>query len=121
MSHEGATSGGVQQHQNYNHAGYEHEEGGYDQRSSSDEYDGSNNGRFSSEESRQQRLSAQERANMLMNGGGSAGGGGGGGRGSAYSVASTHDYLGYPKDQQPFGQSDGKGLWDDEEKGEELW
>ncbi|KAF2772357.1 hypothetical protein EJ03DRAFT_324783 [Teratosphaeria nubilosa] len=37
-----------------------------------------------------------------------------------YSVASTHDYLGYPKDQQPFGQD---SLWDDERKedGGDLW
>ena len=44
-------------------------------------------------------------------------GGRGGSRGN-YSVAGTHDYLGYPKGQQPF-DSQG-GLWDDEEK-RELW
>ena len=45
------------------------------------------------------------------------GGGGGGGRGG-YSVAGTHDYLGYPKDQQPF---ESQGLWDDDRKSEEMW
>ena len=58
------------------------------------------------------------------------GGGGGGGSSSgererqqqqqpSYSVASTHDYLGYPKDQQPFGQD--VGLWDEEKAGNEQW
>lgn len=37
-----------------------------------------------------------------------------------YSVANTHDYLGYGKDQQPFDR-DERGLWDDEERGEEMW
>ena len=45
------------------------------------------------------------------------GGGGGGGRGG-YSVAQSHDYLGYPKDKQPFNS---QGLWDEEEKPEDLW
>ena len=43
--------------------------------------------------------------------------GGGGGGPAGYSVATTHDYLGYPKDQQPFGQ---QSLWEDE-KSEDLW
>lgn len=38
---------------------------------------------------------------------------GGSGGISGYSVASTHDYLGYSNNQQ--------GLWDDEERAEELW
>ena len=67
----------------------------------------------------------------MTGGGGSGGGSGGGGSGggssngagsSGYSVASTHDYLGYPKDQQPFGeQTQSNGLWDDEKVAEELW
>ena len=56
-------------------------------------------------------------------GGGNVGGSGSGGaqlqQQAGYSVASTHDYLGYPKDQQPFGQD--AGLWDAEKAGEELW
>ena len=40
--------------------------------------------------------------------------------GVGYSVASTHDYLGYPKDQPVFGTGQ-EGLWDDEERTEELW
>lgn len=38
-----------------------------------------------------------------------------------YSVASTHDYMGYSREQMSFG--DQAGLWDedDEEKGEEMW
>lgn len=44
--------------------------------------------------------------------------GSGGGRSGGYSVAQTHDYLGYPKDQQPF---DSRGLWENEEKAEDLW
>lgn len=36
---------------------------------------------------------------------------------STYGVASTHDYLGYAKDEQPFGSNT---LWDDE-KVEDLW
>lgn len=37
-------------------------------------------------------------------------------------MAQTHDYLGYPKDQQPF-DSRGMGLWDDEgeDAKEDLW
>ena len=52
------------------------------------------------------------RTNGLSNGGGR------GGSRAGYSVAGTHDLLGYPKDQQPFGSQG--GLWDDEEK-RELW
>ena len=50
--------------------------------------------------------------------GGHGGGGGGAGADQGYSVASTHDYLGYRHDEKPFGD---KGLWEDEEKAEELW
>ena len=51
--------------------------------------------------------------------GGAVGGGSGGSRGGGgYSVSGSHDYLGYPKDQQPFDSQN--GLWDDEEK-RELW
>ncbi|EMC99684.1 hypothetical protein BAUCODRAFT_346262 [Baudoinia panamericana UAMH 10762] len=39
---------------------------------------------------------------------------------SGYSVASTHDYLGYHKDEQPFSAGADGRLWDDE-KAEGLW
>jgi len=101
--------------------------------SQEDYENGGSSGRFSSEESRYQRQQAVARANGIMTGqpigGGDAGGGGGGGGGSGggmegagrgYSVASTHDYLGYPKDQAGF---DGGGrLWEEEEQGSgEMW
>lgn len=39
--------------------------------------------------------------------------------GAGYSVSSTHDYLGYPKHQEPFTQD---SLWNDaNEKEPELW
>jgi hypothetical protein len=95
---------------------------GYDPRSS-EEYDGNQY-----ESGYDNRYSTQ-RVNGIMgnpvdrsgsSNGGPAGGGGGAGAGGGmgYSVASTHDYLGYPKDQHSFGQ---QGLWDDEEKTEDLW
>jgi hypothetical protein len=39
---------------------------------------------------------------------------------NGYSVASTHDYLGYRHDEKPFGEG---SMWDDGDKGktEELW
>ncbi|KAK1013984.1 hypothetical protein LTS01_000514 [Friedmanniomyces endolithicus] len=106
--------------------------GGHDQRSA-EEYENS----FVQVGGQQySREAAQARVNGIMGaphhsgggggggGGGSGGGGGGGGGGPSgahgYSVASTHDYLGYPKDQQPFGTGQ-EGLWDDEDKAEELW
>jgi hypothetical protein len=86
--------------------------GGYDRRSS-EEYENS----FMQVGSHQySREAAQARVNGLMGGGE---GGGGGGQPASYKVASTHDYLGYPKDQQPFGTGQ-DGLWDDE-KEQELW
>ncbi|KAK0856097.1 hypothetical protein LTS02_007829 [Friedmanniomyces endolithicus] len=100
--------------------------GGHDQRSA-EEYENS----FVQVGGQQySREAAQARVNGIMgaphHSGGGGGGGGGGGPSQAqqgahgYSVASTHDYLGYPKDQQPFGTGQ-EGLWDDEEKAEELW
>ncbi|KAK4549517.1 hypothetical protein LTR36_006514 [Oleoguttula mirabilis] len=132
-SYDIATSGGAQQQRA--HAGYDdeqqHSSSGYDRRSS-EEYDSS----YSSSSAADDPYSgARSRVNGIMTGGHtgggahSSGGSGGGGAGSGgggsgqqpgYSVASTHDYLGYPKDQQPFGQ-DGGALWEDEKAGEELW
>ncbi|KAK3110557.1 hypothetical protein LTR53_015030 [Teratosphaeriaceae sp. CCFEE 6253] len=102
---------------------------GHDPRSS-EEYEGNTNftpvGGAAQQYSRE---AAQARVNGIMgapagSGGGhavSGGGGGGGGPGpGGYSVASTHDYLGYPKDQQPFGTGQ-QGLWDDDRASEELW
>lgn len=43
----------------------------------------------------------------------------GAGGGDGYSVAGTHDYLGYGNSQQSFSTQ--AGLWDDEEKAEDLW
>ncbi|KAI7122979.1 hypothetical protein KC324_g18065, partial [Hortaea werneckii] len=73
------------------------------------------------------REAAQARANGIMTG-----------QAAGYSVASGHDYLGYPKGEQPFGGGGvegggsgsgnggggGEGLWDegveveDEERGQ---
>ncbi|KAK3069301.1 hypothetical protein LTR53_012477 [Teratosphaeriaceae sp. CCFEE 6253] len=105
---------------------------GHDPRSS-EEYEGNTNftpvGGAAQQYSRE---AAQARVNGIMgapagsgghavSGAGGGGGGGGAGPGQAgYSVASTHDYLGYPKDQQPFGTGQ-QGLWDDERASEELW
>ncbi|KAK5133877.1 hypothetical protein LTR08_007208 [Meristemomyces frigidus] len=110
-----ATGGGAQQRR----SGYDQNEdlqnspSGYD-RNSSEEYDN----RYSS--------AAQSRVAGIMTGGQpvqNAGGGGpssgGGAQQPGYSVASTHDYLGYPKDQQPFGQD--ASLWDEEKGGDEPW
>ncbi|RMX83331.1 hypothetical protein D0869_05389, partial [Hortaea werneckii] len=72
------------------------------------------------------REAAQARANGIMTG-----------QAAGYSVASGHDYLGYPKGEQPFGTAEGGGssgngggggggLWDegeeveDEERGQRM-
>ena len=68
----------------------------------------------------QQHQQQQQPAPHRTNGIGTAHGGSGGGARGQYSVAGTHDYLGYPKDQQPFGSQG--GLWDDDdERREEMW
>ncbi|KAI7117761.1 hypothetical protein KC352_g33728, partial [Hortaea werneckii] len=62
------------------------------------------------------REAAQARANGIMTG-----------QAAGYSVASGHDYLGYPKGEQPFGSAEagggssgsGAGLWDDGDEGED--
>ena len=87
----------------------QHNSGGYDHGRESDEYENSQYVR----PNQYSHESAQERVNGIM--GQPAAGSGGG-----YSVASTHDYLGYPKDQQPFDNRGGD-LWDDDRKSEELW
>ena len=82
---------------------------GYDRRRrSSEEYD----------QQQGQHLYATYAGSVSKANGAHSSGGGGGGGGNGYSVASTHDYLGYSTDGQPFGQQ--QGLWDDEEK-EDLW
>ncbi|KAI7220654.1 hypothetical protein KC333_g2218 [Hortaea werneckii] len=64
------------------------------------------------------REAAQARANGIMTG-----------QAAGYSVASGHDYLGYPKGEQPFGTAEGggsssgngggAGLWDEGEEVED--
>ncbi|RMY77316.1 hypothetical protein D0863_01396, partial [Hortaea werneckii] len=61
------------------------------------------------------REAAQARANGIMTG-----------QAAGYSVASGHDYLGYPKGEQPFGSAEagggsgnGGGLWDEGDEGED--
>lgn len=44
----------------------------------------------------------------------------GSGSNKGYSVASTYDYLGYSKSEQPFDQQGGIS-WDSEMQSEELW
>ncbi|KAI6825183.1 hypothetical protein KC342_g11180, partial [Hortaea werneckii] len=46
------------------------------------------------------REAAQARANGIMTG-----------QAAGYSVASGHDYLGYPKGEQPFGSAEGGASW----------
>lgn len=131
MIHTNAGASQQQQQQQYHqHAGYDqhhqyksdynHNPGGggdYEHRDS-EEYEDGHTQTGSDQYSRE---AAQARANGIMGGGGhqkSAVDGRGSGSGG-YSVAGTHDYLGYPKDQQPFGGDSG-GLWDDE-KEQDLW
>ncbi|KAK3699844.1 hypothetical protein LTR37_016259 [Vermiconidia calcicola] len=99
-----------QQQQQNQRTSYDYDEDsstGYDTRSS-EEYD--------HDQSYQAQVMLQQ---SRTNGNGTSGGGGGGGsRGGGYSVANTHDYLGYPKDRQPFGS---QGLWEDDQKDEEMW
>ena len=98
--------------------------GGYDARSSEEyEYDHSYHQPQQQQQQHQQQhhhhhQSTPYRTNgVAVSLGGGGGGGGGGGRGG-YSVAGSHDYLGYPKDKQPF---DSQRLWDDDRRYEELW
>lgn len=94
--------------------------GGYDRRSSEEydnRYSNSNTTSGSSSSNNHQhysRESAQARVDGIMGGSGHP-------QAAGYSVASTHDYLGYPKDEQPFSSGQDGGLWDDNEKAEELW
>ncbi|KYG40542.1 hypothetical protein M433DRAFT_160266, partial [Acidomyces richmondensis BFW] len=105
---DGEPSGGQEQHLSPQHASWDQPEQvayeadpGYDDRPA-EEYEGS---------AYDSRYSTPSAPLVRTNGHGAAGA-------ASYSVATTHDYLGYPKDQQPFGQA---GLWDDEEKTEDLW
>ncbi|KAK5162849.1 uncharacterized protein LTR77_011106 [Saxophila tyrrhenica] len=93
---------------------------GYDPRSSEEyEYD---QHQHQQQQQQQHHPSYQPHQPPSRNGVGTARGSGGGGGG--YSVAGTHDYLGYPKEQQGFGGGE-RGLWDDDDEGrggrEELW
>ncbi|KAK5123632.1 hypothetical protein LTR85_002670 [Meristemomyces frigidus] len=137
-SFEIATAGGAQQQRRSSHdQQYDDEQqnsaSGYDRRSS-EEYDSRYS--TSSAPADDPYSSARSRVNGIMTGGHTGGGsnhgsnhgsGGGGGGGqqqqqqSGYSVATTHDYLGYPKDQQPFGHEGSGALWEGEKGGEELW
>ncbi|KAK4506897.1 hypothetical protein PRZ48_000630 [Zasmidium cellare] len=89
-------------------AGEESSQRGYDRRSS-EEYGRQQQYSYSS----QNGSGHAGHARSNGNGNGYSGGGGGSGGGSGYSVASTHDYLGYSNNQQ--------SMWDDEERAEELW
>lgn len=98
--------------------------GGYDTRSS-EEYDYEDQARHQqSYHHQQQSYQNQQQGYGRQNGGyygssgGPVGGDRGAGAGGGYSVSGSRDYLGYPKDQQPF---DSRGLWDDERRDEELW
>ncbi|KAK6437058.1 hypothetical protein LTR95_006741 [Oleoguttula sp. CCFEE 5521] len=68
------------------------------------------------------RSNGSHNSNHSSNGYGGAAGGaiaGGAVAGTGYAVASTHDYMGYSSEQMSFG--DQAGMWDDDEKGEEMW
>lgn len=88
------------------------------QRNGNDAGESSSSGhdRRSSEEYSRQQYSYSSQSgsgHSRTNGNGYSGGNSNSGGGSGYSVASTHDYLGYSNNQQ--------GLWEDEERAEELW
>ena len=86
---------------------------GYDPRSSEEyEYD------QQQQQQHSYRSAYQSQPQSQRNGVGTSGRGGA--ERGGYSVANTHDYLGYAKDRQPFERDEG-GLWDDDEKGEEMW
>ncbi len=98
--------GAVQQRTSYDYD--DDSSGGYDTRSS-EEYD------YDQSYQHTQHPTGHQRSNgVVVVGSGEAGRPSAGG----YAVAQSHDYLGYPKDQAPF---DSRGLWDDEEKAEDLW
>nr|OQO31836.1 hypothetical protein B0A51_00738 [Rachicladosporium sp. CCFEE 5018] len=72
------------------------------------------------------RSNGSHNSNHSSNGYGGAAGSAAGGAmaggavaSNGYAVASTHDYMGYSSEQMSFG--DQAGMWDDDEKGEEMW
>ncbi|KAK5156666.1 hypothetical protein LTS14_004878 [Recurvomyces mirabilis] len=121
MISAGATGAAGQQQQrsnydqhyrsSYDNNDQQHSSGGYDHGRESDEYENSQYVR----PNQYSHETAQERVNGIMGQPATNSGGQ-----QSYSVASTHDYLGYPKDQQPF-DARGGDLWDDDRKSEELW
>ncbi|KAK5724486.1 hypothetical protein LTR15_004531 [Elasticomyces elasticus] len=116
------TSHDQQYRSSFDEDGHSSSSGGYDQQSS-DEYE---NGYLQMGSQQYSREAAQARVNGIM-GAPLAGGGAHQQQQQqqqppavGYSVASTHDYLGYPKDQQPFGGGQ-DGLWDGEKDEDPLW